>query len=274
MLFLSKKCLQLGAGLAALAMCASADSFSPVYYSLGPVPSLSSSYAAYTANAQAGVLSGSAVGCTGTYTNGACIPGSPTTFLPIYTVANDQIILTSEFHNWQGSANPTGAFANEYGTVLFFSTVLTGTGNDLRLSDITYSQNDTDQAYPDYFQYDGSFAGQTYSNDVVGYLADGTEVPAGTDGSTPVNKIVITSTSVGYDVTGQYDGYSPALQMFFADNDVNFLGNFTLNTCFADNAVGAFTCNSVNVTNPEPAAIGLFGLGFAGIGLIAARRKK
>jgi hypothetical protein len=97
------KTVQLVAGVAVAALCASADSFSQVFVSLGPVPGVSSSYAGYTINAQSGVVSSSNVGNINT---------SPTGFTQQTSITNADLTFDTAFNNWRGSASPTGAFAN------------------------------------------------------------------------------------------------------------------------------------------------------------------
>jgi len=260
------KTVQLVAGVAVAALCASADSFSQVFVSLGPVPGVSSSYAGYTINAQSGVVSSSNVGNINT---------SPTGFTQQTSITNADLTFDTAFNNWRGSASPTGAFANEYGTVLFFSVVLTGltNQNDLSLSNITYTENDNDTLIPDYFGFSGSFASSNYAADAVGVLANGTDVANGTAGTTMVNKIILTGVGVGFDATGQYAG-TPAQQLAAAIADENTLGNYAITTCFADSADGLSTCGSVNVASiPEPGCFAIAGMGFASLLIAAGRRK-
>jgi hypothetical protein len=260
------KTVQLVAGLALAALCASADTFSQVYVSLGPVPGVSGTYANYTINAQSGAVSGS---------NAGNINTSPAGFTQQTSITNAQFTFDTDFHNWMGSASPTGAFANEYGTVLFFSVVLTGVGNDLNLNNISYTESDTDSLIPDYFGYSGSFAGSAYGADAVGILANGTTESSGTAGTTMVHQIILTGVGVGFDATGQYSG-TPDQQLAAAIADENTLGNYAITTCFADSADGLSTCGSVNVSAsavPEPGCLALAGLGLASLLVVAGRGK-
>jgi hypothetical protein len=245
-------------------LVASADSISPVYASLGPNPFGSPSYAAYTSNAQTAVAGGGG--------NIGDINASPTAFNTVSTISATDMIVDGNFPNWRGAANPGSPFNSELGTAAFFSVVLTGNGsNNLSLSQITFTQHDTDLVVPDYFAASGSYASSTYSSDHVGVLADGTLVTSGAS-SQMVNKIILTSFSAAFDASFYPDADQQQLDNGIAD--LNTLGTFTLNVCFQDAAAGLNSCGNLDVAapTPEPGTFGFIGLAFAGLVFVYRRR--
>jgi hypothetical protein len=243
-------------------LAASADSISPVYISLGPNPFGSPSYAAYTSNAQAAVAGGGG--------NIGDINASPTAFNTVSSISTADMFVDGNFANWRGAANPASPFNSEIGTAAFFSVVLTGNGtNNLSLSQLTFTQHDTDLVVPDYFGTSGSYASSNYSSDHVGVLADGTLVTSGSS-SQMVDKIILTSFSAAFDASFYPD--SGQLQLDQAIADANTLGNFALNVCFQDAAAGLNSCGTLNVApTPEPGNFGFIGLAFAGLALAFRR---
>jgi len=244
-------------------LAASADSISPVYISLGPNPFGSPSYAAYTSNAQAAVASGGG--------NIGSIDTSPTAFNTLSSISTADMVVDGNFANWRGYANPASPFNSELGTAAFFSVVITGNGaNNLSLSQISFTQHDTDLLVPDYFANSGSYASSTYSADHVGILADGTLVTSGAS-SQMVNKIILTSFSAAFDASFYPD--AGQLQLDQAIADINTLGAFALNVCFQDAAAGLNSCGTLNVApTPEPGTFGFIGLTFAGLAVAFRRR--
>lgn len=244
-------------------LAASADSISPVYISLGPNPFGSPSYAAYTSNAQAAVAAGGG--------NIGNINASPTAFNTVSSISGADMLVDGNFANWRGGANPASPFNSELGTAAFFSVVITGNGaNNLSLSRITFTQHDTDVLVPDYFANSGSYASSAYSADHVGVLADGTLVTSGAS-SQMVNKIILTSFSAAFDASFYPD--AGQLQLNDAIADINTLGAFALNVCFADAAAGLNSCGTLNVApTPEPGTFGFIGLAFAGLAAAFRRR--
>jgi PEP-CTERM motif-containing protein len=251
-------------------LVASADSISPVYVSLGPNPFGSPSYAAYTSNAQAAVAGGGG--------NIGDINTSPTAFNTVTSVSSADIAVDGNFANWRGTANPGSPFNSELGTVAFFSVVISGNehANNIRLSQISFTQSDTDLVVPDYFgnplfggMPSGSYASSSYSADHVGVRADGTLVTSGPS-SQMVNKIILTSFSDAFDASFYPDDGQQQVNDAIAD--VNTLGAFTLNVCFQANA-HLSSCGSLNVApTPEPGTFGFIGLAFAGLVLAYRRR--
>jgi hypothetical protein len=250
-------------------LAATADSISPVYISLGPNPFGSPSYAAYTGNAQAAVAGGG--GSIGD------INTSPTAYNTLTSASIADMIVDGNFASWRGTANPPPPFDNELGTAAFFSVVITGNGaNNLSLSQLTFTQSDTDLVAPDYFGNplyggtpSGSYAGSSYSSDHVGVLADGTLVTSGA-ATQMVNKIILTSFSAAFDASFYPDAGQQQINDAIAD--LNTLGDFTLNVCFQDAAAGLNSCGSLNVAQtPEPGTFAFIGLAFAILALVYRR---
>ena len=246
---------RIGSILSIFCLVASADSISSVYVSLGPIPVPGTSYPGYTTNAQTAVGSGGG--------NIGNINTSPTAYNTVTNITSADLTFDTDFNNWRGTANPPSPFNNELGTAVYFSVVLKalpGT-NGISLSQITYTESDTDTVFPNYFGFAGSFAASSYGADKVGILADGTIVTSGA-GSQFVNEIILTDVGVGFDATGQYAG-TPQEQLDQAVEDENTLGSYAINTCFYDDTDGLSTCGSVNVNTPEPDTLAFIGLGLA-----------
>jgi hypothetical protein len=253
-------------------LVAAADSISPVYVSLGPNPFGSPSYAAYTSNAQTAVTGGGG--------NIGHINSSPTAFNTITSASIPDMLVDGNFASWRGTANPASPFDNELGTVAFFSVVITGNGNNnLSLSQITFTQGDTDLVAPNYFGNPlyggtpaGSYASSSYSADHVGVLADGTLVTSGA-ATQMVNKIILTSFSAAFDASFYPDNGQQQIDDAIAD--LNTLGDFTLNVCFQDASAGLNSCGSLNVAQaaavPEPGTFAFLALAL--VALTPAFRK-
>lgn len=249
-----------------------ADSISPVYVSLGPNPFGSPSYAAYTANAQAAVAAGG--GNIGDFN------ASPTAYNTITNASIPDMLVDGNFANWRGVANPAPPFDTELGTVAFFSVVITGNGtNNLSLSQITFTQGDTDLVAPNYFGNPayggtpgGSYASSTYSSDHVGVLADGTLITSGA-ATQMVDKIILTSFSLAFDASFYPDAGQQQIDEAVAD--LNTLGTFAVNVCFQDAAASLNSCGSLNVApTPEPGTFVLIAPVFAAFALIYWRRTR
>ena len=236
-----------------LCLIASADTISPVYVSIGPVPGTASpSVSSYYQNASTGVQNGGA-------TTGAA---GPTQFSTVSSVTYASLLQDTDFNSWQGVANPAAPYNNEFGNAAFFSVVLEApTGqNTLALNDISFTQSSSDPF--DYFGGTGSYAGSNYTDHAIGILANGTTVAPGTSGTTDVNEIILVGVGLAVDITGSFAG-TPQQQLDEAVADRNTaLGNNTITTCFSDSADGLSNCGSLNVlaTVPEPSSFGLLAL--------------
>ena len=64
----------------------------------------------------------------------------PTAFSPVTTASVRDVIPTGDFTSWNGQANPTGAFANELGNLLYAPVVISGTnGTQFSLSQVVFT---------------------------------------------------------------------------------------------------------------------------------------
>jgi hypothetical protein len=92
----------------------------------------SPSFNAWQSNAIQGLSNGfTAVGNPAT---------DPTAFSPVTTASIRDIIPTGDFNSWNGQANPTGAFANELGNLIFAPVIISGTnGTQFSLSQIVFT---------------------------------------------------------------------------------------------------------------------------------------
>lgn len=150
---------------------------------------------------------------------------------------------------------------------------------DTALDDISYVESSTDpsESFDSACSFSNSACGSTgYSASAVGILANGAEVAAGTAGTTDVNEIILTGINLGFNVTGMYSG-TPQQQLDDAATHEDSFGDYSITTCFTDDADGLGNCGSVNVNagsitaTPEPSPLPLLAL-TSGIGLLFIRR--
>ena len=64
----------------------------------------------------------------------------PTAFQPVTSASVRDVIPTGDFNSWHGQANPTGAFANELGNLLYSPVIISGTnGTQFSLSQVVFT---------------------------------------------------------------------------------------------------------------------------------------
>jgi hypothetical protein len=63
----------------------------------------------------------------------------PTAYQPVTSVSVRDIIPTGDFTSWLGQANPTGAFANELGNLLYAPVHIFGNGTQFSLSQVVFT---------------------------------------------------------------------------------------------------------------------------------------
>ena len=111
---------------------ARADFTMKLGFAVGPDgASGSPSYVPWQLNAVQGITNGfSPVGSFAT---------DPTAFQPVTAVSVRDIIPTGDFTSWLGQANPTGAFANELGNLLYCAVDISGNGTKFSLSQVVFT---------------------------------------------------------------------------------------------------------------------------------------
>jgi hypothetical protein len=244
-----------------------------IYVSIGPRGNTSPSYAAYTANAQAGVAGG------GVNKSGD-IATDPTAFNVVTTGTAADLqgssITNTPFPSWMGTADPSGALAAEKGSMAYWSIDFQGT--NISLSNITVTQMSTDKL--DYFG-DGagglftfSFSGQDYGADFVGIASDGTVITSGS-GTQQVKEIIITGFAVAQDGYGFGFTGTDAQQLTQINNAFTTgLGTpYDINTCYyygTADSINPNSCDTTSVKNvlvgtvvPEPSSFNSVALAFA-----------
>ena len=214
----------------ALSLQGDSVTISPIYLSIGPDANTSSSYAAYTANAQTAVANGlSSVGGN--------IQVTPSAFNLIgsgSTVAVDGSSITNTpFPSWLGVADPTGALSGEQGNMLFWSVVLTGSnGSNISLSQVTFAQSSNDPL--NYFGDPANPFTATYSNyapDSVGITSTGTKITSGAS-TQQVNEIILTGFAAAQSGYGVPTSGTDAQKLQQIDDAFAAgLGSYSINTC-------------------------------------------
>jgi hypothetical protein len=63
----------------------------------------------------------------------------PTAFQTITSASVRDVIRTGDFTSWNGAANPTGAFANELGNLLYSPVMINGNGMQFSLSQVVFT---------------------------------------------------------------------------------------------------------------------------------------
>ena len=118
--------------LAAIVTPARADFTFQQAFAIGPDGAAGSpSFPAWQLNAIQGISNGfTTVGNPAT---------DPTAFQTVTSANVRDIIPTGDFTSWNGQANPTGAFANELGNLLYAPVIISGNGTLFSLSQVVFT---------------------------------------------------------------------------------------------------------------------------------------
>lgn len=198
-------------------------------------------------------------------------------------VAPASSITSSSFNSWAGEANPTGAFANEFGQRMHFGVVVesVGTGVSVSLAGMSGSITSSDNT----LDFSASFSGSDYTASRVGvsnFGADGvlgggddTFVTSGS-GSNPMLAILYVGLGNALEAFETDPGQSNQQQL---DNVENYViseggiavtGSYTMNYSGGTAGGSIMGSQTINVI-PEPSVALLSVIGF--IGLLLHRRK-
>ena len=221
----------------------------------------SPSYSAYVANMLSGIPTGTPQGNP---------LADPAAWAPVIELSPDYLLDTfSDFNSWKGSAGPTGAFANEWGTDLYAAVDINGHGQKVSLTGLTFMV-DLGVFGTQIVTFTGA---DTYAFDRVGYIGG---VPSVTSGSADqlVDEIRYVGVATFFPIScfsctlaeQQSNLHDAALQIANGRPQVTFsyknLHPAAGGTAFLDTSV---TAEFV----PEPATIGL---GVIGLGIILFRK--
>jgi hypothetical protein len=228
---------------------------------LGPDYWTSSNFDAWAANVitgmQTGLPQGSGVTAYTPLSNGAVLTGNE-------FIESD----SGGFTSWMGMANPTGSFANEYGTAMYFSvSVIDSEGV------ASFSLNDL-EVYETYLgqSFGWSLVGGTYRPTLVGITQDGSVLNNGEAGDALVKEIWYVG--VGFVQPLDPSGTGTNQQKLdYTLAGVQSLQDKTTEVCYAVGKTSS--CASVEIGGdqvPEPGTIVLMGAGLAGLALLRRRK--
>ncbi|MBL8229546.1 MAG: hypothetical protein JNL98_13740, partial [Bryobacterales bacterium] len=156
-----------------------------IFAALGPTPD-SPSYGAFLANLQSGILAGGIPSGDPATNPAAWSPGAGVVD-PAWVAWDDGWAFTP-FPVWMG-AEGTGAFADESGTWLYFSALISGNGMQVALDGLTITTNPGGSS----FSYSvANFS--TYEPELLGIIGSGpgaTFLQSGESADTPVDSLLV-----------------------------------------------------------------------------------
>jgi hypothetical protein len=247
-------------GFAALlaAPAARADVVITVAPSIGPNIFGSPSYDAYAQNALQALQSGGSTAGT---------PGTPSFYqaLPSGSTISPSDIVVTDFPSWRGTADPTGAYANELGSRLYFGlSVLPVPGTpstQFSISQLSFTATG-DPTGTLNLDFPG---GYEYSSDYVGLIfnADGTITQVTSGPSTQlVDALVGRGTTNGYSIVSTDPGATDQdkINNFVPAGGFTYTGTYSLGNQSASASV-----DIAPAAVPTPPSVLLLGFGFVAL---------
>lgn len=240
-----------------------------VYPNIGPNIFGSPYWTAYQTTAVAAIGTGAPTGGT---------PGTPAYYQVISVVSPGQVIVSS-FPSWAGSASPTGNFANELGSRLYWGLHILGNGTRFYLTGLSNDMNSLNDPnnYWDFDNPAGSFnafnaytIGIDYGKDVTKGGGDDTMRTSGTAVGILIDELVYIGVGNAFDAgfwpTGTNQQRLDQWIAYINSTGLSFYNKYCLAWGEGEN-----TCVETPITTPEPATIILLG---AGLGLLAICRRR
>jgi hypothetical protein len=235
----------------------------------------SPSFAAWAPNAVQGIMNGfKPVGNFAT---------DPTAFQPITSFNIKDVIPTSDFNSWRGSASPTGAFANEYGNLLYNPVDIVDRTGQFSLSQVVFTGASSDNPTHPAASLLGSIvdlATLSYNAGRVGLIhnANGTiTVINSGDANQLVDEIVYRGVgSYDTDLTVTGSGKTPQqlidaeLAVYNRALPLSFSANYTIYNDSVSRDAASIIGSSTATINavPEPSSLAMASIGM--IALVAA----
>jgi hypothetical protein len=252
-------------------------------FSIGPNgASGSPSFGAWQTNAIEGITNGfTTVGNPAT---------DPTAFSTVTATNVRDIIPTGDFTSWNGQANPTGAFANELGNILYSPVHIFGNGTLFSLSQVLFTGDSSDNPTNPAASLLGNvtdLSNFNYSAGRVGvvYHAGGpdTYITSGSSNQL-VNELIYRGVGSFDQILMQAGTGETGQQLLDAEEaHLSSFGTLTFSATYAiykdstsrDPASLLFSQTDTLLvgTVPEPSSIVLLGLGVLGALTVARRRR-
>ncbi len=201
---------------------------------------------------------------------------NPTAYEVAGTTIRPGDITVSSFKSWRGQADPTGAFANEYGNRVHFGLHIIGDGEtQFRLNDLTFDVDSSDATNT--LGFNGNFVGANYSGTRYGINWGDDRAKGGGDdivynsgnGTTLVDELVYVGVGNawwgGYGVTnpGQAD-LDDVAAWVASQGSVLFSATYTMYASDGTTVLGSGSASVTVIPAPGAVVLGWIGLGLMG----------
>jgi hypothetical protein len=238
-------------------------------FAIGPNgASGSPSYPQFQLNAIQGISNGfAAVGNLAT---------DPTAFQPISSFNLSDVIPTGDFNSWRGEANPTGAFANELGNLLYAPVAIYGNGTQFSLSQVVFTGVSSDLPNNPAGSLLGNvtdLSNYNYSTGRVGVIYNNGAPPTYITSGSPdqevdallyrgVGSFDSILTIAGTGMTGQ-QLIDQQLAIFESNLPLSFTGTYSIYSGSGGSGSLLYShSDTINANSvPEPSSLALMGLG-------------